>query len=125
MPDKVKAIKIRPRVIKPKGIKPKGIKHCVFLQFKPRYNEAERNEILQQLADLKPIMVGFLSMEFGENLDCEDKSDCNAGFVINFASEADLQNYAQHPEHQKIGSQLVEMSVGGADGIMVFDLAVE
>lgn len=104
---------------------PQKIKHCVYMQFKPQYSATERHAIVQKLADLKPIMTGFLSIEFGENLDCENKSDCNAGFVIDFASEADLQNYANHPEHQKIGSQLVEMSVGGADGIMVFDLAVE
>uniref|UniRef100_A0A2A4YWE2 Stress-response A/B barrel domain-containing protein n=1 Tax=OCS116 cluster bacterium TaxID=2030921 RepID=A0A2A4YWE2_9PROT len=103
----------------------KKIKHCVYMQFKPQYSVAERTAIMQRLADLKPIMNGFLSIEFGENLDFENKSDCNAGFVIDFASEADLQNYASHPEHQKIGSQLVEMSVGGADGIIVFDLAVE
>lgn len=103
----------------------KKIKHCVYLQFKPQYSQAERSAILQKLADLKPIMPGFLAFECGDNLDLEQKSSCNAGFIIDFENQAALQNYATHPEHQKLGAQLVEMSVGGADGIMVFDLKIE
>lgn len=99
--------------------------HCVYMQFKPQHSRAEQDVIFQKLADLKPIMPGFLSIEFGENLDCEDKTPCNAGFIIDFADQAALDHYANHPEHQKIGGQLVEMSVGGGDAIMVFDIAVK
>lgn len=102
----------------------KKIKHCVYMQFKAEYSHAEQMAIFQQLADLQPIMDGFLSIEFGENLDCEDKSSCNAGFIIDFASQAALDHYANHPEHKKLGAKLVAMSVGGGDGIVVFDIAV-
>lgn len=67
------------------------VKHCVYMQFKPQYSLAQRRAILQKLANLKPIINGFLSIEFGQNLDCENKSDCNAGFVIDFASQAALE----------------------------------
>lgn len=101
------------------------IKHCVYMQFKPQYSQVECVAVLQKLADLEPIMDGFLSIEFGENLDCEDKTDCNMGFIIDFSNRAALDHYANHPEHQKIGKQLVEMSVGGGDAIIVFDIEVK
>ncbi|MGL1920999.1 MAG: Dabb family protein [Hyphomicrobiales bacterium] len=100
------------------------IKHCVYLQMKPAYGQADWLEVFQKLADLQPIMPGFLSIEFGKNLDCENKSECNVGFIIDFTDIQALENYANHPEHQKIGAQLVEMTVGGADAIMVYDLSI-
>ena len=100
------------------------IKHCVYLEFKPIYNHSERMAIFQKLMRLQPIIDGFLSIEFGNNLDLENKTSSNAGFIIDFASEEALQNYADHPEHKKIGAQLVEMAEGGADAIMVYDILV-
>ena len=100
------------------------IKHCVYLEFKPIYNHFDRLAIIQKLADLQPIIVGFLSIEFGDYLDFENKTSCNAGFIIDFASETALLNYADHPAHKKIGTQLVKMAEGGADAIMVYDILV-
>lgn len=106
-------------------IKPMAkIKHCVFMQIKPEISQENWLGLFQKLGDLQPIMPGFLSIEFGENLDCEQKSDCNAGFIIDFADQKSLDHYANHPEHQKLGGQLCEMTIGGADGIMVYDIAV-
>ncbi|MEH6444883.1 MAG: Dabb family protein [Oceanospirillaceae bacterium] len=99
-----------------------SIKHCVFIEFKAEFNIQQRLDILQKLAALKPLIPGFIAMDYGQNLDLENKSNCNAGFTIDFENQAALALYSQHPQHQKLGAQLVSMSVNGAEGIMVYDL---
>ena len=45
-------------------------------------------------------------------------------FVIDFDSWADLETYAENPEHRRLGSQIVENAVGGNDGVLVIDFDV-
>ncbi len=101
------------------------IKHCVFLKFKPEHSIAERNEVFQQLIDLKGEINGLLDVEFGENLDFENKSaDYTGGFVATFTDQKSLSEYAEHPKHKIAGGRLVDMCVDGYAGIMVYDLDV-
>jgi len=46
------------------------------------------------------------------------------GFVIDFDSWDALQNYANNPEHQALGGQLVANAIDGMNGILVLDLDV-
>ena len=101
------------------------LKHCVFLHFKPEYSTAEQTAVLRELAGLTDVVEGLVSVEYGENLDFEGKSpDYGQGFIATFTNSKALEQYASHPEHQRLGHRLVEMCVGGADGIIVFDLDV-
>ena len=44
------------------------------------------------------------------------------GFVIDFDTWADLQRYADHPDHGALGARIIARAAGGRDGILVVDL---
>lgn len=101
------------------------LKHCVFLNFKSEFTKSDRREVFERLSGLTKEIEGLKSVEYGENLDFENKSaDYSDGFIANFTDQKALLEYAAHPEHVKAGSRLVEMCVGGFDGIIVFDLDI-
>ena len=102
------------------------LKHCVFINFKPEIPTADRSAIMEELAGLKQHVPGLLAFEYGENLDFEGKSaGFSDGFIITFTDRQAHLEYDLHPDHTRLGNQLVEMCVRGHHGIMVFDLDVE
>lgn len=99
------------------------ILHCVFCHFQDSAPEAARQAVLEGLRAFSLSLPGVLGFEAGPNRDFEGKSpDYAAGFVIRFGSAAALQAYAVHPEHQRLGGELLALCVGGAAGIVVYDL---
>lgn len=101
------------------------ILHCVFCQFDATAPEVARQEVLEDLRTFSLTLPGVVSFDFGPNRDFEQKSqEFAAGFVIRFASKEALEAYAVHPEHQRLGGVLVSLCVGGAAGIVVYDLEV-
>ncbi|WP_424944440.1 Dabb family protein [Aliiroseovarius crassostreae] len=99
------------------------ISHVVALALAPDADRATLAQVMQGLADLVGRVEGFLSFTYGPNIDLERKSpDHPYGFVACFANQAALQRYADHPEHQGLGQQLVSLCDGGAEGILVFDI---
>lgn len=101
------------------------IRHCVFCSFLTDVSEQERLESVQSFKALVGHINGLISIEAGPNKDFEQKSgDFSHGFVASFENEAALQDYATHPEHQRLGKELVALCNGGVDGIVVFDLDV-
>ena len=101
------------------------LKHCVFLNFKPEYTKADRIEVFIRLAALETEIAGLKSVEYGKNLDFENKTaEYSAGFIATFTDRQAHLEYEAHPEHVKAGARLVEMCTGGYDGITVFDLDV-
>lgn len=101
------------------------LRHCVFLNFDAAHSVDERMKILAELGALVEEVDGMVSFEFGPNLDFEQKSpNYREGFIASFRDHAALSAYADHPVHQALGARLVEMCVGGHDGIIVFDLDV-
>lgn len=101
------------------------LKHCVFLNFKPECVKADCTEVFERLSGLTKEIEGLESVEYGKNLDFENKStEYSDGFIATFTDLQALLEYAAHPEHVKAGSRLVEMCVGGYGGIIVFDLDI-
>lgn len=94
------------------------------MEFKPEFDKNNQTILFNKFAALQPSVEGFLSIEFGKNIDLENKSNCNAGFIIDFENQTALEGYTQNKEHQKLGAKLVSMCVGGVDGIIVFDLTL-
>ena len=92
------------------------IQHCVFLNLKQDVNLREAENIVLEIS-------GFEKLEFGQNLDFENKSSqYSLGFIATFADQKALARYAEHPLHIAIGSKLEKICAGGPDGIIVFDL---
>lgn len=101
------------------------ILHTVFCKVLADTSEAELARVFGVLAALKEQIEGLESYEFGPNIDLERKSQgFTHGFAMHFTSRAALEAYAIHPAHQAAGRDLVSICDGGADGIMVFDLAL-
>ena len=95
--------------------------HCVFLNFRSDTDIDEQDSVLLALGALKDEVPGMLAYEHGPNRDFENKSaDYSSGFVIRFRDRAAHLEYERHPKHVALGSRLVEMCEGGADGILVF-----
>ena len=101
------------------------LKHCVFLNFKPESAPADHKAVFETLSDLQGEIPGMLSFAYGPNLDFEHKSQSySQGFIATFTDRQAHLAYETHPAHIKAGAQLVDMCVGGYEGIMVFDLKV-
>ena len=99
------------------------IRHCVFIRFRTDIAAAERALILADIAALKPLIPGFLSVHIGGNVSPEnlDKGFAD-GFIVDFEDAAARDAYLVHPEHQKAGGRIVAAADGGLDGILVYDL---
>ncbi len=98
--------------------------HCVFCNFRNDSTPTEQADVLGALADFARTLSGVVSFEHGANIDLECKSpDYDAGFVIRFEDQQALTAYAEHPTHQALGARLCDLCIGGADGIIVFDIA--
>lgn len=99
------------------------ISHVVALGLTPDADRAVLGQVMQGLADLVGRVDGFLSFTHGPNVDLERKTpDYSYGFICRFTDRAALQLYANHPEHQALGSRLVALCINGADGILVYDI---
>jgi hypothetical protein len=100
------------------------ILHCVFCH--PL--EGATDDLSGVMGELKAFSEGLddvIAFDHGLNLDFENKSaDHTIGFVIRFASEQAVADYAQHPTHQALGGKLCDLCVGGAEGIIVYDLHI-
>jgi len=99
------------------------ILHCVFCRFRADVPPERRLDILVELSGFALSLDGVVSCDFGPNRDFERKSqDYSDGFVIRFSNRRALDRYADHPGHRDLGRRLCELCVGGAEGILVFDL---
>lgn len=99
------------------------IHHCVFFTFRDEVDQTDRTDLLSSLANLVDHIAGMTSFAFGPNADFEGKSPLHRdGFVAVFEHRDALVRYATDPRHLELGRRLVDSSVGGADGVMVFDI---
>lgn len=101
------------------------IRHIVLTRFKSAVSEETIADIyrqLESLVDKLPQASGFTG---GRSKSPEQiERGYLHGFVIDFASWEALEHYAGHPQHQRLGAQLVANAEGGIDGILVLDLEV-
>lgn len=101
------------------------IRHIVLTKFKPETSEDKIAEIYGGLAALTEKLPGAQGFTGGRSESPEQiERGYMHGFVIDFDSWDALQTYADNPEHQALGGQLVENAVGGIDGLCVLDLDV-
>ena len=101
------------------------ILHCVFVNFRSDGDPAEQQAVLTGLGELQPLIDGFEAYQHGPNRDFEDKTpDHRDGFICTFRDAEALQSYADNEAHKALGARLVAQCVGGADGILVYDLEV-
>ena len=101
------------------------IRHIVLTKFKPETPESRIAEIYAGLSDVAEKLPGAQNFTGGRSDSPEQmERGYMHGFVIDFDNWDALKSYADNPEHQALGTQLVENAVGGIDGILVLDLDV-
>lgn len=101
------------------------IRHIVLTKFKPGTTEEKISSIYDGLAGLTEKLPGAQNFTGGRSQSPENiERGYMHGFVIDFDSWDALKTYADNPEHQALGGQLVENAVDGIDGILVLDLDV-
>lgn len=99
------------------------IRHCVMLKLKPDASTAQLNKVMHALAELVDKLDGCSGFCAGPNRDYENKSPAyRYGFTFDARNPKALAAYAVDPEHQSLGAELVDMCIGGADGIVVYDI---
>ena len=101
------------------------IRHCVMLRLRPGVEETALPAAVAGLADLVARLDGCSGFCAGSNRDFERKSpDFAYGFKLDARDAVALAAYAAHPEHKALGTRLVDLCEGGADGIVVYDLEI-
>ncbi|MDJ0820998.1 MAG: Dabb family protein [Paracoccaceae bacterium] len=97
--------------------------HCVFLNFAESHDTNSRMSVLSALGELVDEVDGMLSFHYGPNLDFEAKTPNHSdGFIVFFRDREAHLAYERHPKHVALGARLVSMCVGGAEGILVYDI---
>lgn len=99
------------------------IRHIVLIKFRSDVDEQAIADIFAALEALTQKLSGAHGFTGGRS-DSPERIErgYKHGFVIDFDSWADLETYANHPEHKGLGALIVENAVAGVDGILVVDI---
>jgi hypothetical protein len=101
------------------------IRHIVLVKFRADLSEGAIAAIFAELHEIKGKIAGLLSITSGRSESPENiERGYMHGFVADFTDWAALEEYQNHPDHQRLGAKLVANAVGGKEGILVFDLPV-
>lgn len=102
------------------------IRHCVFIRFRPEISANEREALMADIAALKDKLPGILAVHIGANVSPETGMDkgYSDGFIVDFDGPAARDAYLADEGHGKVGAKLVAASVGGVEGILVYDIEV-
>lgn len=99
------------------------IRHIVALRLPPEMEQKEKAALFGALSGLKSQISGILDFQAGPNVSIEQLSrGFDDVFWFDFENTAVRDAYLMHPAHQAIGAQIVAQTVGGLDGVFVFDL---
>lgn len=102
---------------------PAMIRHIVLLKLQPGIKQDDIEALFDALANLGPLIPGMRGFDGGISVSPEKfEQGFDHGFCIDFEDAASRDAYLEHPEHQKLGGQLVGMLEGGLSGLVVFDL---
>ena len=101
------------------------IRHIVLTKFKSETPEACIAEIYAGLKTVTEVLPGVHGFTGGRSTSPERiERGYMHGFVVDFDDWDALKTYADNPEHQALGAQLVENAVGGIEGILGLELEV-
>lgn len=99
------------------------IRHCVFLNLAKGGAVGPLAQVMEGLQALVDELDGCDGFHHGPNRDYEGKSqDYAYGFVFDATDQRALLRYAEDPTHRALGARLAALCVGGAEGIVVFDI---
>jgi len=96
-----------------------AVQHIVLLKFKPELTQDEKDELFEKIAALKDIIPGITYYCGGKSISKEKREQgFTYGFLVTFESESARDAYLDHPEHQKVGEEILSYT---DDNIIVVD----
>ena len=101
------------------------IKHIVLLKGSQNVSDQIIMQIFSLLGKLKNIIPGMLSFEAGKNCSLENlERGYQYAFIISFTDQKARDSYLEHPEHQLIVRQIVDVCENGIEDVLVVDIPV-
>ncbi len=102
------------------------IRHCVFLRFRDDVPTTDRQAIYRALEALCAKLPGAVAIKAGKNVSPEAGMDkgFSEGFILDFSDAAARDAYLVNSGHETIAKNIVASTVGGSDGVLVFDMEV-
>jgi len=103
------------------------LRHRVFINFVPRVTAQQKLDIYDRITSLQNHLPGMVAIHHGANNSPEVGMDkgFSDGFIVDFIDAASRDAYLADPKHAQIGARIVESAVGGADGILVYDIEIQ
>ncbi len=99
--------------------------HCVFFRRKADVSEKALLALYGEFDHFVRGFDGASDFRAGPNESLEGfHHGFRDGFVVGFDSPEARDRYLDDPGHRALGARLVEMIEAGADGLLVFDMAL-
>ncbi len=103
------------------------IRHCVFLRFRDDVtDDRSASDLLGRFEALCAKLPGAVAIKAGKNVSPEAGMDkgFSEGFILDFSDAAARDAYLVDSGHETIAKNIVASTVGGSDGVLVFDMEV-
>ena len=99
------------------------IRHVVLLKFRDDIDRPTRDALFRDLEGLRAHLPGVLGFHASANISVETDliRGNHDGFWVDFADEAARDAYLVDARHKDVGARIVAHTVGGIDGVTVFD----
>ena len=103
------------------------LRHLVLLRFQKDIPEQTKEDLMQQLADLRQHLSGVLDFRHTDNVSVEIPlvRGFTKVFWFDFADTQARDAYLEDAAHQAVGAKLVQHLEGGLEGVFVCDIEIE
>ena len=103
------------------------IRHIVHLRFRKDVTAKYKNQLFEELFDLRNHIEGILDFQMHKNISLETNlvRGFRDMFWFDFTDEEVRDRYLEDPTHQTIGKRITEATEGGLDGIFVSDIKLD
>jgi len=85
------------------------VEHMVWFKFKPEVTKERIGEIMDALLELPNKIPGIVDLCVGENF-TERAQGHTHGLLVTFDNQTSLENYAVHPDHVAVVTQIKEVA---------------
>lgn len=98
-----------------------AVAHIILLKFKPEVTEAQAQNVLKKVAELKSVLSVVESVHLGVNFSARSKGFTH-GFTMIFKDRAALETYDKSPEHVHAVAEFIRPNV---EDLLAFDYDTE
>jgi hypothetical protein len=101
------------------------IRHVVLANLRSDLSAADIDTLSTAIRTMETEIPGIVAVAIGANNSPEglDRGHSH-GFTVDFVDAAARDAYLPHPDHVKVGKQLVAATQGGVEGILVLDFEI-